>query len=340
MLTTFKEMKRRVQQRLLNDCTSTADSINDLLPKLGVWINERYERIWEAKPWQQKIKNSTLTIVASQKQYVLPRDFGQMMTVFDQTNGKPIKEGSIQEHIRFRAGALDQASNIQTGDPVRFYPIGTYTVKAELSQAEKISIVSSDAADVSPLVVRIVGEVSSTEVAENKVITGTTSVDSGNTYDSGQKLHISIGTNDGSTPSITGVITVTGATSGDTLAVISSFDLATPYQWIEVSPTPKASGTQPTWSLWYRKRFRELVDDNDMPQLDCCQAIIIGAYSDGLREDGQEAQADSADVKFTGLVEELWASQNSGDKIEQFIPMSGEMVTIDEFGRQIYADIY
>lgn len=334
MLTTFREMQRRVQQRIQNDSSSVSDSINDLLPKLKVWTNERYERIFEAKPWRQLIKKSTLSIVASQTDYVLPRDYGRIISIFDQTNGLPIQESSVQEHIRFRAAVLDVTGDVQTGDPKDYFKIGEYTVKAEIgNSAEKVALVSSSSADVSPLVVHIVGLVSTVEVSEDVVVTGTSSVQSTNTYDANQKLQITIGTNDGTEPELSGVITASGATSSTVFAQISKFDIGTPYTWIRVSPTPKATGTQPTWDTWYRRRFRRLISDNDVPIFDCCTAIIQGVYSDALREDGQESAADSADNKFVGLVEELWANENTGDRLEQFIPYSFDVYKVDEYQR-------
>ena len=333
MITTRREIKRRVQQRILNDCDSTSDPVNDLFPKLDAWINERYERIWNAKPWTQKTDKRPLQIVASQKSYTFPRQVGDIIKVFDKTNGKPIKETSVHDHIRQHAGALDQASSVLTGDPVRFYPIGSFTCKAELSQAETITVVSTSASDVSPLIVRVVGEVSGTESPEDIVLTGATSASGSVTFDASQKLSISIGTNDGSVPQLNGVVTVTGTTSGDTFSVISSFELATVYKWIEVSPTPKATGTQPVWDVWYRRGFQPLINDNDVPLLDCTTALIQGVYSDALREDGQEVAADNADIKFGGLVEELWSNQNTGDLVEQFMPDNTENLVIDDYGR-------
>jgi len=336
--TTYKEIQRRVQQRIQNDVTSTSDTINDFIPKMKVWINERYERIIEAKPWHSLVRTDTLTIVASQKEYALPRDFGQVVSFFDKTNGLPMKEISLQEHIRNHASALDQVGNIQTGDPTRYYRIGEFTSKAKISSAETIALVSTSSSDASPLVVHIKGKVSGAEVQEDVILTGTSTATSSNTYDADQRLEISIGTNDGTTPELTGVVTVSGSTSSTVYSVISEFDLAQPYWWIEVSPTPKATGTQPTWDLWYKKRFYPLKDDNDIPEIDCVKEIIQGVYSDALREDGQPNEANVEDQKFIGMVEELWASQQNPNQVEQFIPQDRDVQLSDDFGRTVFLD--
>lgn len=336
MLTTFKEIQRRVQQRIQNDDTNTSDTYNDLIPKLKVWINERYERIYKSKPWNDLIATTTLTIVASQKPYALNRDIGEIIAVFDKTNGLPIQGISVAEHIRNRASSLDQTDNIQTGDPTTYYPIGIYTVKAQTgASAEKVDIVSSTSDDSSPLVVHIKGLSSSVEIEEDLGVNGTTTATSVNTYDANQKLEISLGTSDGTTPAPVGTITVDGNTSGNVLTKISKYELVTEYQWIEVSPKPKSSGTQPTWDIWYRKRFQPLVDDNDIPLLDCVNPVVYGAYADALREDGKENEAALAEQQFVAFVEELWASTQNPNAIEQFTPFNRDAALIDDFGRVI-----
>jgi len=339
MLTTFKEIQRRVQQRIQNDTTSTSDTINDLIPKLKVWINERYDRVLRAKPWECLKKSYSLQIVASQKSYALNRDIGIITSVFDKTNGRVIKRISLEEHIRNNASALDVADNVQTGDPTQYYHTGLNLVKNAIgSSAEKVSVVSTSASDVSPLVVHIKGLVSSIEVEEDVILTGTSSVDSSNTYDASQKLEVSLGTNDGTTPEAAGVITVSGKTSGTVFTKISEWEIATEYQWIDVVTTPKSSGTQPVWDIHYLRKHIPLKNNNDIPILDCSNELVTGAYADALREDGQEGEANTQEQLFAGYVEELWASQHNPYDIEQFIPYDRNAYITNDYGRTNYLD--
>jgi len=341
MITTFKEIQRRVQQRIMNDDTSTSDTFNDILPKIKVWINERYDRLIKSKPWPERVKKTDLTIVASTVGYGLNRDIdiAGIIAVFDVTNGLPIKRIRVGEHIRSHASALDQTDNVQTGDPTRFYPVGKYTVKAAIgTTAEKANCASLSASDVSPLVVHIKGLVSSVEMEEDVVLTGATAVDSTNTWDASQKLEVSIGTNDGTIPQLNGTVTVKGTTSGTVFTKISEFELVTEFDWIEVSPTPNSSGTMPTWNIWHRRKYQPLVNNNDIPMFDCTEALVQGAYSDALREDGQENESNYADQKYAGLVEELWANSQNPDEIEQFIPQKRDAMLIDDFGRSVYIE--
>jgi hypothetical protein len=90
----------------------------------------------------------------------------------------------------------------------------------------------------------------------------------------------------------------------------------------------------PDWYIWYRKKFVELVNNNDMPILDCCNEIVQGAYAEALREDGQEDAANTADQKFTGMVDELWMSRQNTSEPEQMIPASREDYLTLDFNRQ------
>ena len=333
-LTTFKELQRRVQQKIQNASTSTSDTYNDVLVKVKVWINQVYERILRAYPFPENVRKYTLDIVAEQAEYALDRDVDQVITVYDYTNANPITWSQLEDYVRIRASAFDQSGNVQTGDPTQMFLIGKYLCCGETgSAAEKVSVVSSNSSDTTPLLIQIRGLVSSVEVQEDLVLTGTSAATSVNTYDATQKLSIHIGTNDGTTPSLSGVVTVSGATSGNVIAKIAPRTLATEYQWIQVSPQPTDSTTQPDWYIWYRKKFIPLEGNNDMPILDCCNEIVQGAYAEALREDGQEDAANTADQKFTGMVDELWASRQNTSEPEQMIPYTkDEDITLD-FGR-------
>ena len=333
MILTFREILRRAGAKLSNTGTSTSND-NDIYPKLKDWCNERYERIYESYPWRNSLEDTTISIVASQAGYVLDRDVGKVWAVYDQTNGRNIKENELESHLRFRAPSMDQTDNIYVGDPQSYYPIGVFTVKAEISTvAEKVTVVSSSALDITPNVVHIRGLVSGVELSENITLTGTTAAESTNTYDASQKLIINTGTSDATRKTIVGVVTVTGSTSTTVFAKIAPVEYAPQYRWINVSPTPKASGTQPTWLMWYSKRIQPLVDDNDIPIIDVGNALVQGIYADGLREDGQLNEANIAEQIFVSLVDEKKLVDTGPNLIEQFTPVSGDYYATGDFGR-------
>jgi len=337
MLVTYKEMQRRVGEKIQN--TGTGTGVNDLITKVRNFINERYHRIMRGFPFEENLGDTTLTIVASQRAYAMDWDIDKIWTIHDQTNGKTVPIKDVQYYVRNRAVDLDQAGNVQTSDPTLCYPVGTYTVKAAIgATGEKVTAISSSDASTEKTtqIVRISGLVNSVMMQEDIVLNGTTGVDSSNTWDASQKLTISVGTSDGSIKTVVGAITVDGTTSGTVFTVISPRDIASQYKWYEVSPLPKATGTQPTWRIFYSRRLQPMTDNNDIPVIDCCNEIIQGAYVDALKEDGQNYETE--EQIFIGMVQELYNDQAIPGRIEQFIPQSGDYIQTLDYGRVIGAE--
>lgn len=335
MIVTFRDILRRAGARLSLTSTATSDA-DDLYPKLKDWTNERYERIYNSFPWNGALEQTTKQLTASITDYGLPRDIGKIWSIYDTTNGQKITWKDVQRHDRFWAEDLDTTGNVVTGDPRRAYPIGKYTVIASIgATAEKVDVVSTSSSDVSPKVVHITGLVSSVEISEDIVLTGTVAASSSNTYDALQKIRVSTGTNDESRDPIAGVITIDGNTSGTVFAKISPQEIAPIYQWIRVSPTPKSSGTQPTWRFQYTKRLQMLMNDNDIPILDIGVALIEGVVAEGLREDGQIQEAELAEQRFGGMVTELQYADTNFNVVEQFTPADTELIQTLDYGRVV-----
>lgn len=335
MIITFRDILRRAGARLSLTSTSTSDA-DDLYPKLKDWSNERYERIYNSFPWNGALEQTTKLLVASTTDYALARDIGKIWSIYDTTNGQKITWKDVQRHDRFFAEDLDTTGNVVVGDPRRAYPIGKYTVKAAIgATAEKVDVVSTSTSDITPTVVHITGLVGSVEVSEDIVLTGTVAASSSNTYDALQKIRVSTGTNDETRDPVVGKITVDGNTSGTVFTLISPQEIAPIYQWIRVSPTPKSSGTQPTWRIQYTKRVQMLINDNDIPILDVGVALIEGVVAEGLREDGQIQEAELAEGRFVAMVQELQWADTNWNVVEQFSPADTELKQTLDYGRVV-----
>jgi hypothetical protein len=330
MLLTFREIQRQVQAKIQNTGTSTTNA-NDLLPKIKDWINDRYARLYRSFYFQEIIDTYDLTLTASTSEYAFDRDVepNGILSIFDKTNAIPIDEDTIQNHTREYAPSLDKSTNLITDHPSRWRAIGVFSVKAAVGTTpEAVRVASSSASDISPNVVRIEGLVGGARLGENVTLTGTTNAQTTNTFDANQKLTISVGTSDGTRKSVAGIITATGLTSATTYAVISPDEYAHKYQWFRVSPTPKATGTQPTWEIWYKKYFRRLDQDTDIPLFDCSIELVQGAFSDALREDGLEQEASAAEGTFINMVKELQSTRESRSKVDQFRPVNRDKTIV------------
>jgi hypothetical protein len=327
---TFKRIQVRAQAMVQNTSTSTSNA-NDLLPKVKDWCRTRYDRILRSFPWNELNRSYNLSVAAGTRDYALRYDLEQIIKIWDTTHGNEIIEKDIRDHVRFTAIENEVSGNVQTGQPNHYIDIGSKSVIALLSTADKVQVLSTSASDVSPMQIRIKGEVSGIEVAENITLNGTTAVDSTNTYDSGAELTVSVLTSDGSLQELAGVVTVREkTTSSNTLAKIAPTDRAPYYKWIRLSVTPASALTA---QVWYKKRWMPLVNDGDVPLVPCANEIIEGVIADALWEDGQESAAQAQEAKFTTSVMELWTARRRRNLISQVVPDEGDN---DDWGRVFY----
>ena len=69
-----------------------------------------------------------------------------------------------------------------------------------------------------------------------------------------------------------------------------------------------------------------MVDDNDIPEIECANEIVEGVVADALWEDGQEQAAQAQENKFNIVVTELWRTYRSfsHNLIKQAVPDNGD----------------
>jgi hypothetical protein len=316
MFLTYREMQRQVQAKIQNFSENTGFD-NDLLLKIKDWINDRYVRIYRSFPWRESIDVLNYPILQDTEEYVLHRDVGDIISIYDTTNDRPIKMETIENFQRRMETLKDIPSKIRL--------TGTYSVKAAIGNtAERIKIVSSDVRDISPNIVRIEGYLGGVEIGEDITLTGTTQSLSVNTYDKNQKLKVSVGTLDGTRKRVYGKITVSGNTSSTVFSEIAPSEYAHKYIWFRVAPVPSKDAT---WEMWYQKSFKRLDKDTDIPILDCCIELVQGAFADALLEDGLEQEGQLAEGKFVTMVKELQSTRKNNTIIEQFKPNGGESIS-------------
>ena len=334
---TFKRIQVRAQAFVQNTGTSTSNA-NDLLPKVKDWVTDRHDRIMRAFQWPALIRSYNLSVVSGTEDYALRRDLDKVLKIMDTTNGRELTEETIQDHERFKAPILEVAGNVQTSkQPDKYRFIGVKSVSALMSIADTIQIISSSANDDSNKIIRVVGEVSSVQVAENIVCNGTSAVESTNTFDASSELTISAGTADGNIDDLEGVVTIREkTTTSNTLAQLAPQERTIEYNWIRVSPQPAAALTA---RIFYKKKWRRLVNDSDIPIIPCASEIIAGVVADALWEDGQEQAAVAQEQKYQTTVAELWNAYKtlSYNLIKQAVPDNEDTQVPGPRGRLFFA---
>lgn len=318
---TFKRIQVRAMAAVQNTSTSTSNA-NDLLPKVKDWCRTRYDRIMRSFPWAELNRNYNLSIVAGTRDYALRYDLEDIIKIWDTTHGFEITAIDIRDHIRFNAVMLEVSGNVQTGNADQYVDIGSKGCSALLSTSDQVQVLSSSASDVTPMCIRITGEVSGMPVSENLTLTGTSAVTSTNTFDSGAELQITAGTTDGTLVDLVGVVTVREQdTTSNVLAKLAPNERAPLFRWIRLSITPSEAVTA---QIWYKKRWMALVNNNDAPLVPCANEIVEGVIADALWEDGQENTAQAQENKFSNSVKELWIARRPRNLITQIVPDGGE----------------
>lgn len=317
----FKRICVRAQAAVQNTSTSTS-AANDLLPKVKDWARTRYDRIMRGFPWTELNRSYNLSVISGTRDYALRYDLEDIIKIWDATHGNEITAYDIRDHIRFNAVNFEVTGNVQTGTPSQYIQIGSKSCSALLSIADQVQVVSTSASDVTPMVIRITGEVSGVSVSESITLTGVTAATSSNTYDASAELTISAGTSNGTLQDLVGVVTVREkTTTTNVLAKLAPNERSPYYRWIRLSLMPSSSFTA---QVWYKKRWMPLVNDNDAPLIPCANELIEGIIADALWEDGQEAEAQAQENKFTNSVNELWISRRQRNLITQIVPDNGD----------------
>jgi len=313
---TFKRIQVRAQAAVQNTSTSTSNA-NDILPKVKDWCRTRYDRILRAFPWGELLRSYNLSVTANTRDYALRYNLESIIKMYDSTNNKEITEVDIRDQIRF-----DEHEASSSGTPDKYIDIGIKACSALLSTADQIQVLSTSVSDITPMVVRITGEVSGMPISESIVLQGTTPVSSSNTYDSGAELTITVGTSSGVLQDLAGVVTVREkTTTSNVIAKLAPNERAPYFKWIRFDRIPSAALTA---QIWYKRKWAPLVNDLDAPIIPCANEIIEGIIADALWEDGQEAAASAQEGKFGNSVKELWIARRSRNLITQIVPDQGE----------------
>src|SRR3989304_2064859 len=60
-----------------------------------------------------------------------------------------------------------------------------------------------------------------------------------------------------------------------------------------------------TVSVIYKKAVSRLVNDQDIPEIPCHNALIAGAYADALKEQKQTAKAQIEEQRYEALIDDM-----------------------------------
>ncbi|HDY89694.1 MAG TPA: hypothetical protein ENH82_16470 [bacterium] len=204
--------------------------------------------------WNFNRRKTTLTTVATQEDYELPRDIDKVGLVRQIT--APIKLIQVPDEKFYRLIPNPTAQ----GNP-RFYRLWEeFGLSLELSTDDQITVVSDNANDGSEFTVSIIGYVATDGRKDSEVLTlnGTTDVDGSKTFKANKIIRVS---KSGTT---TGTITIKEKTAGTILLKLSPEEKSARFKVISFYPIPSSNITI---SLEYYTRIRHLFNNADEPSI-------------------------------------------------------------------------
>lgn len=247
------------------------------LTKLDAWCNQRYVDIIQRRPWMALLRQIQVSCVAGQNYIIMPQEVDQLIDVHQRAT--PIIVALKRYYNRLKGNLGGYADS---GPPVEMNPMGWIGIKTALPSTGTITVESSSASDTTQKI-RVHGyNASKLPVTEQLSLNGTSSVAStiSLNHEEGYEPTFS---KDGAT-----VGTITIKRSSTTIAEIAPRDLTVRYMKWLVSPTPTESTVL---YVTFKKRVRKLEYDEDVPEIECENALIRGAYAQALSKKRQFAKA-------------------------------------------------
>lgn len=278
---TLSEMTAEVGRFIGDTGTTNATKIKDTLNKWYSYVSKQW--VW---PTLIILDESNITTTSGEKRLYLPKRIDRVYFIYtpDLENSAVFR---VADQFFEREGTL--AGN--QGAFTTFADAGELGRKADFSStAEILSVSSSSSSDTTQTVV-LRGLVSGEEAFEEVTLSGTTPVDSTNTY---QDLFSA--SCDGSNA---GVVSVAGKTSGTTYAALAPRERTARYRVLRLSSIPDSTDTL---KVFARKRINRLSYDNDVPEIPVSQYLVEKAISEHFARQRKWAEAASYHMQISEAI--------------------------------------
>lgn len=293
---TFSDMKTNVGNNVQDTSSAMATII-------GVYLNNFYfDLLRRFNFFEQNIRTQTITTVAGTKDYALNDDFHKEVYIRDGTNKAQLSRITLQQFIDDYNDTMDSS-----GTPDKYLILNS-PVKAQPSATSVLAIISTSTSDTGTLKIR--GISSGIEVAEDVTLTGTSSVNSANSYT--EILQLTFGT------ALVGKVTITSNSAAVTVATVKAGTKDYRVKILRLHYTP--SGII-TITVPYIKRVLPLSDTNDVPIIDCADILELGATEQAWRYKRQFAKAQEFErLKEIAISNFIWDEENQVNQIHEFKP--------------------
>jgi len=246
-LTTLSELRTNIGK------TVRETQINDLIDS---FINLTGLEIHDAHRWTYLRRKQTFQTVADQEDYNLDSEVGRISLIREINS--PRKIHYVPDHLFYRLVPAPENTGSGTSKYYRRWEETGFSTN--LAADDTIYVKSDSTSDGSSFNVRVTGRNSSGEpITETITLNGTTNVTSSTTFQSAGLLSVA------KSAATTGTVTVYRTTGDTVLSEMEPDNLAPRYKRISLYPVPSSAIT-----IYYEyyERYRYLVHDTDVPQMD------------------------------------------------------------------------
>lgn len=273
-----------------NNIRDTSTATQTIIKK---YVNDSYNEFLRKYNFDLLDYDYTLNTVSGTQDYALPSNFKKEQFILDTTNNYYLNRTDIQEYSH------DKPSLVSTQSDSRDYAILKSPVDSQPTSASSLTFVSDSSSDTAEQVFVRGLNGSGVELYENVTLNGTSSVSTTNSYES-----IISFTKD----QTTGTITVTSNSGAVTNAVMSPQSKDCKRKILRLYQVPTQTLVL---SIPYIIDPLPLINDDDVPIIDCSDYIIERATAKSWRYKRQYAKAQEHDQQALVILEDcIWDQHN------------------------------
>lgn len=277
--------------------SNVQDSSSPMSIIIGRYVNEIYFDILRRINFENQ--NQDYSFTTSTKDNVLPSDFYKEIAVYDATNNINLTRSSQKKEIQ------ENLSSISTSGTASSYAILLRPVRVDPSAAAAPSFVSSNNSD-NTQTIQIRGISDNVEITETITLNGVTPVSAANDY----SRYISI-SKDSDT-----LGKVTGTHGSDTIVVMAPQDRDYKVKILRLYSTPSSAITI---NCPYITKPQKLVNNNDVPLIECSDVIELGATSRAWQYKRQFLKSREFKKMYEqGIANLVWERENQPNEINNF----------------------
>ena len=246
-LTTFDELRDHIASTTRE--TQVPTLIDSFINLTGLEIHNFH-------PWTFLRRKQTFATVADQEDYNLDSEVDRIALLRETSSPRRIRY--VPDDLFY--SLMPNPETVGSGTPAYYRLWEETSFSTNLAAADTIYVVSSSASDTSTFTVRVIGRNSSGEVVgETLTLNGITNVTSTTTWAASGLLQVS------KSARTTGTISVYRTTGATLLSEMEPDNLTPRFKRLSFFPIPSSVLTM---RLEYYDRYRYLVHDTDVPQLD------------------------------------------------------------------------